>query len=183
MKQITIIAIFLVFLFSSCSTIKYREIDKIRNNYNSSNETNYIALSNRMFNPTKKIFNKLDNSLGENYIYIFSWVNHLPMVSDHFTALLYDVESNETFYINNTLESPNDIKITKKTESHKEEMFILNYYLDNKIDSLTSLPLLYSSAEMGTQYSILDISVSKAYVIENLFLNEKGQILKFSDLK
>jgi len=84
--------------------------------------------------------------------------------------------------VSNSLENVNLITITERTESFQEEKLILKYYLNNRIEDLLSLPILFSSTEMGTNYSVLDSTTKKGFEIENLCLNINGQILKLDEL-
>ena len=169
-KPILLISLLMLFLIG-CST-KYQVIDQIQANNEELNEN--IILSHKGFNPSKKIFAKLDKELSDDFIYIFSWVNHLPMASDHFTALVYDRKSKRTFYINNSLEDKNSIEIREKTTNHKEERIVLDYYLKNKIDSLISLPPTF---EMGSRYTLFGSRKKEAFVVKNIELDENGKII------
>lgn len=167
-KLFTCILFFI--LCASCSTSKYKVLEGIQKDYSFDNsESSYLRISNGKINSTKKVFRKLNNSLSNDYVYIFSLVNHMPMASNHFQALVHDKKLEKTFYLSNSLENDELITITEKTESFREEKLILEYYLNNRIEDLLSLPVLFSSAEMGTNYSLLDSTTKKGFKIENLF--------------
>lgn len=175
--------LFFLILCTSCSTAKYKVLEDIQKEYSSNNsESAYLRISNGKINSTKKVFRKLDDSLSNDYVYIFSLVNHMPMVSNHFQALVYDRKLERTFYVSNSLENVKLITITERTESFQEEKLILKYYLNNRIEDLLSLPILFSSTEMGTNYSVLDSTTKKGFEIENLCLNINGPIFKLDEL-
>ena len=168
---------FWVLTLNSCSS-NYQVIDRIQSHHNI--EKGNIILSNKGFNPSKKIFARLDKVLSDDFIYIFSWVNHLPMVSNHFTALIYDRESKRTFYINNTLENERLIEIKEESTNHQEEKIILDYYFNNKINTLVSLTPTF---DLASQFSLFDSKTEEAYVVENLELDKNSEILGLSDDK
>jgi hypothetical protein len=70
------------------------------------------------------------------------------------------------------------LQIKESSSVHNEEEIILDFYLKNKIDSLTSLPQLFSSSEAGATYTLFDTKKRKAYVIDNLILGVDGKVLK-----
>lgn len=157
----------LLLLLCSCSNKNYNLIRIIKEDYNNKSVEQSIVLRNKGFNPTKKIFKKIDNELTGDFIFIFSWVNHLPLSgANHYKAIVLDKISNQTFYINNTIEDVNKIYLSTDSANFFEEQIILNGFLNEKIDSLISLKPRYISSEIGTDYYIFDSSSKKAYVIE-----------------
>ena len=171
-KSISVLIFFSIILIGCSSNKNYQNINSIKKNYNIRNGDNGIILSHKNFNPSKKIFAELNNDLANDFIYIFSWVNHLPISgTNHFKALIYDRKSNKRFYISNTLEDINSINLRDDVTKHKEEQLILEYYIDNKMDALISLSPPFSSSEIGSEYFLFDSVSKNTYVIKNMILN------------
>ncbi|WP_374173024.1 hypothetical protein [Flavobacterium tructae] len=151
----------------------------MRKNYNIKNGDNSILLSHKNFNPSKKVFAELNNDLTNDFIYIYSWVNHLPISgTNHFKALIYDRKTNKRFYISNTLKDINSINLRDDMTNYKEEQLILEYYIDKRIDDLISLSPPFSSSEIGSEYFLFDSLSKNSYVIKNMVLNNKGEIFR-----
>lgn len=175
MKTFIILFLLSALMLSGCSN-QYKVVKQIKSGYEIENEP--IILSHKQFNPSKIIFRNLRGDLSDNFVYIFSWSNDLPLVSNRFTGLIYDQNSDRKFYLSNTILNKKLLQIKESSSVHNEEEIILDYYLKNKIDSLTSLPQLFSSSEAGASYTLFDTKKRKAYVIDNLILGVDGKVLK-----
>ncbi|GIQ61169.1 hypothetical protein Flavo103_43040 [Flavobacterium collinsii] len=177
MKKSIFALVFFSTILIGCSNKNYQNISNMEKNYNIRNGDTGIILSHKKFNPTKKVFAELNNNLTNDFIYIYSWVNHLPISgTNHFKALIYDRKSNKRFYISNTLEDINSINLRDDMANYKEEQLILGYYIDNKIDTLISLSHPFSSSEIGSEYFLFDSVSKNTYIIKNLVLNNNGKI-------
>lgn len=170
MKKSLIIILFFISFLMGCSNKNYQCIENIKGDYNIKNGNNGILIAHKNLNPSKKIFQKLGNDISDDFIFIYSWVNHLPLSSNHFRCLIYDRKSKRKFYISNTEERPDSFNIHSATTEFREEMLILSYYMESKIITLTSLPKAFSSSEIGSEYYLFDSASKEAYVIENLVL-------------
>ncbi|WP_445456003.1 hypothetical protein [Flavobacterium sp. HNIBRBA15423] len=85
MKKLSFVLIFLIVLFLiGCGNKNYHYIDNIKKGYNVKKENSSIILRHKNFNPSKKVFTKLNNILSDDFIYIYSWVNHLPIDGEVF---------------------------------------------------------------------------------------------------
>lgn len=177
-KSLFITFLFMPFLFG-CGNKNYQNINNIKKNYNIVKGDNSIILRHKNFNPSNFIFDELDKVMSDDFIYIYSWVNHLPTAgTNHFKGLIYDRKSKKQFYIFNTLENTKSINIDEDTESFKEEILILNYYLENNLDVLISLSPAFSSSEVGSEFYLFDSLSKEAFVVKNLVLNNDGEIFK-----
>ena len=173
-----LLLIFCTLFIFSCSNNNYRNIETLKKNYNLKNEKTGIVLSHKKFNPSKKVFENLNNDLTDDFIYIYCWVNHLPITTNHFQALIYDRKLNKQYYISNTLQDKNLVNLNDDSSKYMEEQLILKYYLDDKIDSLMSLSPPFISSEIGSQYSLFDPTLKNTFVIKNLILDNNGEIFK-----
>lgn len=179
MKKLSFVLIFLIIFLIGCGNKNYHYINSIKKDYNIKKENSSIILCHKNFNPSKKVFAKLNNILSDDFIYIYSWVNHLPMAgTNHFTVLVYDRKSNKPLYVSNTLEDTKSISIKENATGFEEEQLILKYYLEKNIDALISLPPAFSSSEVGSEYYLFDSVSKEAYVVKNLILNNDGEIFK-----
>ncbi|GGD21298.1 hypothetical protein GCM10011343_09690 [Flavobacterium orientale] len=163
---------------NSCANKNYQYIENIKRDHNTGKENSKIILKSKNFNPSKKVFRKLNN-ISDDFIYIFSWVNYLPMAgTNHFRCLIYDRKSRRTFYVFNTLENTKSIYIDDNTIKFKEQKLILNYYLEKNIAALIALSPAFGSSEIGSEYYLFDSLSKEAFVIKNLVLNDDGEIWK-----
>jgi len=179
MKKSLVILIYLIPFLIGCGNKSYQCIDNIKKDYNFRNENNNIITTHKNFDPSKKIFNRLNNVLSDDFIYIFSWVNHLPLSgTNHFKCLIYDRKSKKHIYIFNTVENYKSLIITYSATDFNEEKLILDYYLEHRVDVLVSLRPAFISSEVGSEYYLLDSTSNKAYVIDNLVLDSNGEIFK-----
>lgn len=179
MKKSLFVLIFFSIFLVGCSNKNYQKIDNMKKNYNIRNGYTGIILSHKKFNPSKQVFAELNNDLTNDFIYIYSWVNHLPISgTNHFKALIYDRKSNKRFYISNTLKDINSINLKDDMTNYKEEELILDYYLDNRMNILISLSPSFSSSEIGSDFFLFDSVSKNTYVIKNLVLNNNGDIFK-----
>ena len=168
MKPITIL--FFLFIIYGCANKNYNLIINIKEEYENKNDDN-IILRNKSFRPNKEIFKKLNTDITGDFVYIFSWVNHLPIVGiDEYKSILYDKNTQKTYYINNTPENKKKIHIAIENKNFKEEKNLLEGFLDGKIDSLVNLKPRYISTETGTDYYIFDSTSKKVFVIKNFTL-------------
>lgn len=172
-----IIILTLPFLLS-CSTKNYQKIDGIKNQYNAVNTDNSILLQHKKFNPSKKVFAKLNGVLSNDFIYIFSWVNHLPRTNNHFSTLIFDKKNSRKYYIFNTEDEIKTILIKESKDDYEEQKLILEYYLKGEIDILESLSSPFISSEIGTEYYLFNAGADRVYIIKNLVLNDESKIFK-----
>lgn len=165
----------------SCSVYNYENILDLKKNHET--ESNPFVLSRKNFRPSKVIFKDLNKKVSGNIIYIFSWVNHMPTISANFSAVVYDKPTGKTFYIGNSLKYPTEILISKdqNTDRYDEELLILKYALNGKINELTSLKPQFSSAEIGTYYYVFDTEENNAWFVKNLVLDESGAIFNYRE--
>ncbi len=170
--------IWILFLVS-CSASNYKTILDIKERHRKT-ENKSIILSHKGFNPSKIIFKKLDKSIGDDLVYIFSWKNNLPMASDQFKALVYDKRTSQTLYVGNNHQNKNDIVIKQDPNHYDEESLILKYYIGGKIEQLVSLKPQFSSSEVGTEYYLFDTKSNNAWVISNLILNQDGNVFEIN---
>lgn len=179
-----IIVIIIGSFLISCGSKNFRKLSAIETVYNGVNAKNTINLSKGSFNPSKDIFKRLGDSLSSNYIYVYSWVNHLPQSgTKHFSAVVYDYESDTTYYIANTLEKPKLIQITNSNDENLflEEKFILKNYIEGKSDFLLAIKPKFISSEIGSDYYLLDSKLNTAYVFKNIILHNEGGL--FNEIK
>lgn len=179
MKKLIFLLMFFSTILIGCSNTNYQIINNLKKDYNSRNGDNDIILSHKKINPSKKIFKKLNKDLGNDFIYIYSWVNHLPTSgTNHFKALIYDRKLDKRFYISNTLEDINSINLKDDLTNYKEEQLILKYYIDNRINALISLSPAFSSSEIGSEYFLFDSVSKNTFIVKNMVLNNNGEIFK-----
>lgn len=169
MKKITLI-IFMYVFSVGCTSLKYSEIVSLKNNHNSINKTNSITISNKNFHPLRHILRKLKNSISNNYIVIFSWVNHLPRVGvNEFQCLVYDYEAKTTYYIKNEEQNIDSFEISRiDDKSFKNEKFIMVNYLLGNLEVLSNYKTKFSSVEFGTDYNFIDLKTKKVFLFENI---------------
>ena len=167
MKQITLL--FYLFIIYGCSNKNYNLIIDIKEEY----ENNYedkIVLRDKGFRPNKEIFKKLKTDITGDFIYIFSWVNHLPIVGiDEYKSILYDKNTRKVYYINNTSENKKRINIATENKNFKEEKYLLAGILEGKIDSLVNLKPKYISSEIGCDYCPVQVTKNKNQIIPKGF--------------
>lgn len=169
-KTKSIIILFFSLVIYGCSNKNYNQIIDIKKEYENNNDDN-IILRSKDFKPNKKIFKKLKSDITDDFVYIFSWVNHLPIVGiDEYKSILYDKNTKKVYYINNTPENKKKIHITTENKNFKEEKKLLDGFLNEKIDSLVNLKPRYVSSEIGSDYYIFDSTSKKAFVIKNFTL-------------
>ncbi|MFW0739983.1 hypothetical protein [Flavobacterium sp. T12S277] len=179
MKKSILTLIFFSTILVGCSNKNYQNINNMKKAYNTRNGDAHIILSHKNFNPTKKIFLELNNNLTNDFIYIYSWVNHLPISgTNHFKSLIYDRKSSKQIYISNTLKDVNSINLRDDKTNYKEEQLILDYYIGNRMDAIISLSPPFSSSEIGSEYFLFDSVSKNTYVIKNLVLNNNGEVFK-----
>ncbi|MCW1147805.1 hypothetical protein [Flavobacterium lacisediminis] len=165
------LGIVFIFLLSSCSIKNYNSIENLKELHNHQNPDKLIFLNKKNFNPSKKIFKKINGKITNDFVYIFSWVNHLPIAgTKHFKALIYDKNSKEVFYVNNTFEDSKTILFSKNVKNFKEEKLILKCYNNGIIDSLLILKPRFVSSEIGASYYIFDSNEKKVYFLSNFTL-------------
>ena len=125
MKPITIL--FFLFIIYGCGNKNYNLIIDIKEDYENNNDDN-IVLRNKSFKPNKEIFKKLKRNVTGDFVYIFSWVNHLPTVGvNEYKSILYDKNTKKVYYINNTLENKKKIHVATESKNFKEEKILINY--------------------------------------------------------
>ncbi|WP_154652598.1 hypothetical protein [Flavobacterium rivuli] len=171
MKKSLIIILFFISFLTGCSNKNYQCIETIKTDYNNKSENNNIIVTHKNFNPSKKIFNKLGNDISDDFIYIFSWVNHLPSSTNHFQCLIYDRKSKKCLCISNTVNDSKAFNVDNDTMEFEAEKLILNYFFENNINTLVLMPKAFSSSGIGPEYYLFDSASKEAYVIENLVLD------------
>lgn len=177
MKKSIVGFVFFILFLNSCANKNYQLIENIKRNYSIRNGNNSILIKSKNFNPSRKVFSILNNVLSDDFIYIFSWVNHLPLAgANHFRCLIYDRKSNKTFYVFNTLEDTKSININEDNINFKEQKLILKDYLENNLEPLISLPTTFRSSEVGAEYYLFDSLSKEVFVVKHLILNDDGEI-------
>lgn len=168
-----ILPFFLLLLMLSCasrrgrhseSSLKvpdfYSVVISETNCYNDTAKGNVI-LKHKSFNPIKTIFGKLSGELAnsKHLIYLFSWENNLPSVTNDFKAIVVDKTTGRGFYAFN-LDDGNEIGLkTELPDEFSIEDFVLKSYSQKRIDFLKSLQNRFSSAEMGQDYIIYEVDL------------------------
>ncbi|MEI6949846.1 hypothetical protein V9K67_21850 [Paraflavisolibacter sp. H34] len=171
--KFAIIGLSFLILFS-CSPKPYKVVQSAKNEYNASSNGTLIYLQ-RKINPLKLIFKRLDRKIDEeNFVFIFSWVNHLPIAgTNDFRALFVDNGRNKKRFFYNKIEAPKTVYMVTDNSNFRDLDFILGKVLEGKVEDLASLPPKFSSAEVGEQFYVFDIKNGKAkvYIIKNFFLD------------
>ena len=104
-KTKSIIILFFLVIIYGCGDKNYNQIIDIKKEYENNNDDN-IILRSKDFKPNKKIFKQLKKDITGDFVYIFSWVNHLPIAGiDEYKSILYDKNTQNIYYINNTSEN------------------------------------------------------------------------------
>lgn len=164
-----------------CVPVNYKKINSMKKEFNESNSDDIIVINNNKFNPTEYLFKKLDGKISNDFIYIYSWVNHLPRVgTNHFIAMVYDQKTKKVFYVNN--EENNKLININEFKSNPNifmtEEFILKQYLDNNIAFLNSFKPTFSSAEVGSEYYLFNSMSNKVYLLKNILLDREENLFK-----
>lgn len=98
MKRIALLTI--LFGTVGCSTTNYRYVDSLKKDFNSSYPKDPIFIKIQEYNPSKKIFKKLDGKISNEFVYIFTWINHMPTVgTKHFNAIIYDYKTKKNIML------------------------------------------------------------------------------------
>ncbi len=145
----------------------YQKLESGLENLNQSdNDTFYFKSEN--FNPVKIIFEKLENKLQttDSLIFVFSWINHLPMAgANHLESIVYDLEKEKTYYLYNYR---NDYKNIIVQEIRPDDFNTIDMVFENfqkgDIEYLKNQQNQFSSAEMGQDYLILKIHLGKDFI-------------------
>lgn len=167
-----VVFVFFVIILSACSVgNKVKLYDNIVNIGNAFNERNAdkVFVSTRKFHPLKTILKQLEYDKKNNQVVvIFSWVNHLPITGvNHFECLIHDLNSNTTYYCNNTPEDYKEIRISKNyNKTFEYHSLFLKHYQMGDLDSLVSQSPVFTSSEDGTYFMLFDTQKQKASSFE-----------------
>ncbi len=151
------------------------DLQKVYNKQDKKLKKSKILLG-RKFNPTKIISNKLATKLNNNnFIYIFSWANTMPITNTHiFYALLHDLSTGKNYYVYNKQENKKNIIIKDKGNQYFiDHEYLLSEYLKmGNLDDLVPFEHQANSAEIGTNYYLFDTQNKKVYNIQNIVFEE-----------
>ncbi|MCT3835632.1 hypothetical protein HZQ12_17520 [Elizabethkingia anophelis] len=151
------------------------DLQKVYNKQDKKLKKSKILLG-RKFNPTKIISNKLATKLNNNnFIYIFSWANTMPITNTHiFYALLHDLSTGKNYYVYNKQENKKNIIIKDKGNQYfiDHEYLLREYLKMGNLDDLVPFEHQANSAEIGTNYYLFDTQNKKVYNIQNIVFEE-----------
>jgi hypothetical protein len=138
----------------------YSEVTSAINSYNDTAKAR-IVLQHKSFNPTKAVFEKLSGELAnsEALIYLFTWENNLPTITNNFRAIVIDKTTGKAYYAFKS-EAGNMVNVaTTVPDEFLIEDFLLKNYSQNGVDFLKSLQNRFSSTEMGQDYVIYEVDL------------------------
>ncbi len=174
-----VIYLILSILMFGCSPKHFKSLKSNVIKERDENERDYYLLPLKV---AKKTLRTLPKRLSEDFIYIYAPVNHMPSASEHFEVVIYDCQEHKYFTIENSHDYPNDYKINEVTSVSKDFQFILDYYQKGNIAELLNLPELFNSGHIFSNYRLYDSKENSLYEINNLFINNNGEIMNIDDL-
>lgn len=171
MKKLILCVIGIIFI--GCSSTKYKQIENLKHSAKDSKCS--IVTSNKNFFPLKEVFKKLDTEISSNFLAIFSWVNHLPRAgTNDFQCLIYDYDKELIYYTYNKEQDIYDIKIsiTDTSKFYTEKLILKNYLSLDTANSSKLYKQKFQSAEIGTDYNLLDLKKHKILCFKNIVLDQ-----------
>ena len=167
--------LFIVFVIEGCYTTKGRTdnsdhifaiVAEKAKEYNDTSTNRKVILQFKNFNPTKQLFSKLSKEISNSndLVYLFTWSNDLPTVTLRLSAILLDRSANKKYYAFN-LKGERSIQITgQQPTNFDSHNLVLDKFLTGQVDTLYAWQNLFSSAEMGQDYYLFRINLSKPEV-------------------
>ena len=164
-----------VLVIASCYTRKGRTenadrifstVVKKAKEHNDTSTDRKVVLQIKNFNPTKLLLSELSKEISnsKDLVYLFTWNNDLPTVTLRFSAILLDRSANKKYYVFN-LKGERNIQITdQKPANFDSHNFVLDRFLIGQVDTLYAWQNSFSSAQMGQDYSLFRIDLSKPEV-------------------
>lgn len=131
-------------------------------------------------NPSKILFKTIKDSLpkSEHVIYILSPRDLGSQTTLAFHALVYDVGTKKTLFIENDSARTYHIRITSKSHHFTTMTFVLNNYINGKIEYLKTLQHTGFSEGGVNLFWIFDIDLTtkktQKFYIESILLDKQG---------
>ena len=155
--------IFLILVFSNCTSINTKKF------------YNFYKLKPKTF-----ILESIKYKNDKDIIYIYSFYsNVINRKIEGFHSLTYDTSKRERTYIKTEKKNKRKYDVFKKSSEYFTDFdFILQNYLDGKIDYLLSLQDSFSGAEIGSYYYIFDFKKDKVYKINAIGFDRYGKLIQ-----
>ncbi len=127
-----------------------------------------------------KTFEKESLKNSKNLIHIYSFDNNiLDRKINGFKSLTYNTLTKEKVYIETEEKNRKKYIVSKITpKNFKEFDFILENYLNGKIEYLKSLENSFSGAEVGSDYYVFDFKSYKVLKVKAIAFDSSGKLIQ-----
>lgn len=141
-RKVNLYSFLLLLILFSCSSPKfYNEInymEKSVKNEITKNKDKSINMSIKNYDINKLVLKKLKNELSKTNHIIFFYSPETSFTSRKTTVIIYDVENEIYYSVENSNEKPKQVKIVDISHNLKDSYYnyIFNNYLDNNCEIL-----------------------------------------------